>query len=108
MQPGQRGGRAKRWLEDWAVPHCVWKTRKKNWGTRQTTQPRVPVQGNKASKPLAVKIWGGGGCAAVGETLSLTEEFVGVTHRVLEHTHPPTWESAPEGPNLLMGCGRSD
>ena len=30
-------------------------TRRNNRGVRQTTQPRVPVQGNKASKPLAVK-----------------------------------------------------
>ena len=27
-------------------------TGRNNWGERQTAQPRVPAQGNKASKPL--------------------------------------------------------
>ena len=30
-----------------------------NWGVTQTTQPRVPAQGNKSSKPLTEKICGG-------------------------------------------------
>ena len=49
-------------------------------------QPRVPVQGNKASNPLTEK-----SCEARGETRSLTGEFIGAAHRVLEHTqtHPP-------------------
>ena len=46
-------------------------------------QLRVPVQKNKASKPLAVKTCGG---EVAGETPSLTGEFVGETHRVLECT----------------------
>ena len=29
------------------------------WGVRQTSQPRVPAQGNKASKPLTEKKCGG-------------------------------------------------
>ena len=43
--------------------------------------------------------------AAVGETPSLTGEVVGETHRGLERAqaHPPTWEPAPEGPNLIVG-----
>ena len=56
---------------------------------RQTAQSRVPLQGNKASNlllktPLEVEV-------AVGETPSLTGEFVEETHRALEHTqtHPP-------------------
>ena len=49
------------------------------------------------------------GVVAAGETLTLTGEFVGETHRVLEHTqNPPTQESAPEGPNLLVGSRGSD
>ena len=46
---------------------------------------------------------------AVGETPSLTGEFVGETHMVLEctQTHPPR-ESAPQGPNLLVGSRGSD
>ena len=45
-------------------------------------QPRVPVWGNKASKPLIKKTMG---VAAVGETPSLTGDFIGETHRVLVH-----------------------
>ena len=48
--------------------------------------------------------------AAAGETPSLTGEVVGETHRGLEHAqaHPPTWESEPEEPNLIVGRGGSD
>ena len=37
-----------------------WQTGRNNWGVRQTTQPRVPAWGNKASKPLTIKtcVWG--------------------------------------------------
>ena len=52
MQTGRRGLLARRQLEDeWVVPHlCA--------GT-ETTQPRVPTWGNKASKPLTEKnLWG--------------------------------------------------
>ena len=46
-------------------------------------QPRVPVQGNKASKPLAIKPVR---VVVAGGTPSLTGEFVGETHGVLEYT----------------------
>ena len=47
--------------------------------------------------------------AAVGETPSLTGKLVGETHRVSPtYTNPPTRESAPEGPNLIVGSGGSD
>ena len=36
-------------------------TGRNNWGATQTEQPRVPVQGNEASKPLPVKTYGGCG-----------------------------------------------
>ena len=63
-------------------------SRKNNWGVRHTTYLRVPVWENKASKPLAVKSVG---VKVAGKTPSLTEEFVGETHRVLEciQPHPP-------------------
>ena len=54
---------------------------------RQTVQPRIPVWGNKAPKPLAVETYG---VAVMGKTPSLTGEFVGETHRVLEHTQNHT------------------
>ena len=48
--------------------------------------------------------------ATAGETPSLTGEFLGETHRGLEHAQaqPPTPESAPVGPNLIVGSGGSD
>ena len=46
---------------------------------------------------------------ATGEIPSLTGEFIGETHRGLEHAqaHLPTQESAPEGPSLTVGGGGS-
>ena len=48
--------------------------------------------------------------AAAGETPSLTGEVIGETHMGLElaQAHPPTWELAAEGPNLIVGSGGSD
>ena len=70
-------------------------------------QPRVPAQGSKASRPLAVKICG---VAVAGKTPILTQK-----ESPLEgprgpgmYTNPPTQESAPEGPNLLVGIRGSD
>ena len=40
---------------------CRQTGRNNNWGARKTTQPRVPAQGNKASKPLIENICGGCG-----------------------------------------------
>ena len=64
---------------------------------------RVPALGKKASKPLAVKTCG---IAAVVETPSLTGEFIGETHRVLEHTqtHPPGTQHQ-KGPICLWVVG---
>ena len=37
---------------------------------------------------------------------SVQQESVGETHKHPSmYTNPPTWESAPEGPNLLVGSG---
>ena len=60
---------------------------------------RVPVQGNKASKPVTEKTVG---VEVGGETPSLTGEFLGETHRVLEYTqaHPPG-NQHQEGPVCL-------
>ena len=48
--------------------------------------------------------------AAVGETHSLTGEVIGETHRGLEHEQANllTWESALEGPSLIVGSRESD
>ena len=42
------------------------------------------------------------------EKLSLTGEFIGEIHSPRMYTNPSTWDSAPEGPNLLVGSGGSD
>ena len=44
------------------------------------------------------------GITGAGETARLTVEFTGPSM----YTNPPTWESTPEGPNLLVGSGGSD
>ena len=73
---------------------------------KQTAQHRVSVQGNKASKSLTEKT---SGVEVVGETPSLTEEFIGEIHRVLECIqNPSTKKSASEGSNLLVGSGGGD
>ena len=50
------------------------------------------------------------GVVAVGETLSLTGESVGETHRVLEHTqaHPPANQHLMKGHNPLVGSEGSE
>ena len=68
-------------------------------------QPRVPVQGNKASKPLIEKnLWG---LWCQGKLLG-SQEFVGDPQGPRMYTNPPTWESAQERPNLLVVSGGSD
>ena len=62
----------------------------------------VPARGNKAANlllktPVGVE-------AAAGETPSLTREVVGDPQGPRMYT----WESAPEGPNLLVSSRGSD
>ena len=105
-QPGQSGHTARGWLEDWAVSHLCGYTRRKNWGVRQTTQPRVPVLGNTASKTLTLKT-----CRGCGSGRN-SQPHRRVCWRDAQcprtYTNPPTWESAPEGPNLFVGSGGSE
>ena len=84
---------------------CGW-AKRNNWGTTQTTQPRVPAWGNKAWKPLAVKTCG---VCGGGNIPSLTRKYFGETHRILECTqaHPPGNQHL-KGHNLLVGSERSD
>ena len=88
-------------LADPAAPHSH--IDKQAGKVKETAQCRAPAQGNKASNhqlktPVGVE-------AATGETPSLTGEFVGSPRT---YTNPPTQEAAPEGPNLLVGSGRTD
>ena len=57
-EDAQQGGG---WRKEQSHIACG-KAKKNYWGARQTTQPRVPAQENKASKPLAVKTYGSFSC----------------------------------------------
>ena len=92
----QQGGewrtrQARQWLADWTgKPTFV--HRQAHWnnrGVRQTVEPMVLAQETKDSKPQAVKK--SVGFVVARETRSLTGEFTGERHRVLEHTQarPP-------------------
>ena len=72
-------------------------------GMRQPAQPRVPVLEKKASKPLAIKVFGGcsGGRNSQPHRRDEWRDLQG--HRM--YTNPPTWESAPNGPICLWVAG---
>ena len=76
-----------------------WRTRQSNICVRinqeeqlgsEIDYTRVPIKEKKASKTLTVKTCGMLGVVMAGETPSLTGEFIGETHRVLEciQIHP--------------------
>ena len=70
---------------------------------RQTAQPRVPEQKEKASKPLSVKICGG--CDGGRNSQPHRSVHWRDPQGPKMYTNLPTWESAPEMPNLLVGSG---
>ena len=101
-----RVGQARWRIADWVVPHSHADKPGGTRGARQTMQPRAPVQGNKASKPPIENTCGGSGGGRNSQP-----------HRRVcwrdpqgprTYTNPPTQESAPEEPNLLLGSGKSD
>ena len=61
VQTGSWGGedawQGSRWQTSWSYMH-VRMNEEKQLGSKQTMQPSIPVWGNKASKPLAVKTCG--------------------------------------------------
>ena len=69
-------------------------------------QTRVPVWGNKASKPLTEKTCGD--CSNRRNSQPHRRVHWRDPQGPRMYTNPHTWESAPEGPNLLVGSGRSD
>ena len=70
-------------------------------------QPRVPAWGNKTLKPLTENT-----CGGCGGSRRNSQPHRRVRWRDPQgprtYTNPPTWESAPEGPNLLVGSTGSD
>ena len=107
IQTGRRGrdelpGRARQWLEDQVVPHlCADKP-----GGTSGEHPRVPVRGNKASKSLTGKTCGGCSHERNSQTPRRVRWRDPPGPRM--YTNLPTWESAPEGPNLLVGSRGHD
>ena len=67
---------------------CMQINQEEQLGSKTDCQPRVLLQGNKASKPLTEKPVG---VEVAGETTGLTGEIIGETYWVLEGTqpHPP-------------------
>ena len=82
------------------------RTRRNNWGARQTTQPRAPVWGNKASKLLTEKMCGG--CGGRRNSQPQRRVHWRDPQGPRMYTKPPTQESTPEGPSLLVGSRESD
>ena len=80
----------------------VWINWEKQLGseTDHTTQGSK-AQGNKASKPVAVNASGGCGSRRNSQTHRRDCWRGPLGPRM--YTNPPTWESAPEGLNLLVG-----
>ena len=114
-QTGGRGGDGQLGREDswqgsgWRTrgSHiCMWIPRRNKWGVRQTMKPRVPVWGNKASKPLLKKTCGSSGSRKNSQPHRKVHWRDPQGSRT--YTKPPTCESAPEGPNLIVGSGGSD
>ena len=106
---GETGSQAERTcgkVEAGGLPPChtfvCRYTERNNWGKRQTAQPRVPSQGKRKLQNLwRLQKW--------EKSPSLKGEFIGRDRQgPRTYTNPPTQESAPEGPNLLVGRGESD
>ena len=98
---------AKQWLADLAVTHLH--VDKPGGRTGEWDRLCNPGFQCREIKPQNLWLKKPIGVVAAGETPSLTGEFTGKTHRGPRmYTNPPTQESAPERPNLLVGSGGSD
>ena len=75
---------ARWWLADWEIPHS--QVRGRIGRQDRPCNPEFQQRKIKSQKPLAVKI--SGKCGG-GRNSSLTGEFVGEIHRVLECTEAP-------------------
>ena len=92
------------WLVDRAVPHL--RADKPGGTTGEYDRPSNPGFQCRGIKPKSLKLKMPVGVEAAGETPSFTGEFVGETHRVLEHaqTHPPR-NQHQKGPICLWVAG---
>ena len=114
----QRGLTASRQLEDlsgqghgwwtgWS-DICLWinQEEKLESKTDHATQGSIPAQGNEASKPLTVKTCEGCGGGRNSQPHRRVHWRDPQGPRI--YTNTPTWESTPEGPNLLVCSVGSD
>ena len=96
---------ARRQIADWVVPHLH--ADKLGWTTGEWDRLCNPGFQCREIKPQNLCLKTPVGVeAAVGETPSLTGEFIGETHRVLEctQTHPPGYQHQ-KGPIWLWIAG---
>ena len=100
-------GWARRWIADWAVPHLP--ADKPGGTTGDRDKPRNPgfqCREIKPQKPLTEKTCGGSGGGRNSQSHRRVRWRDPQGPRM--YTSPPTRESAPEGPNLIVGSGGSD
>ena len=81
-----------------------------NWeeqlGSKTDRSTQGSRWGNKASKPHTGKTCGG--CSSGGHSQPHRKVRWRDPQGPRTYTNPPTWESAPEGPSLLVGSGGSE
>ena len=75
---------ARQWLAEWAVPHLCMD--KPGGTTRERDRLHSSGFQHREIKPQNLRLKTPVGIEAAGETPSLTGEFTGETHRVLERT----------------------
>ena len=99
-----RGLMARHWLEDQVVPYSC--TDKLGGKTGERDRPHNPGFQHREIKPQNLWLKKTVGVKVVGEIPSLTGEFVGETHKVLESTqnHPPR-DQHQKGPICLWVAG---
>ena len=86
---------------------CVWINPEEQLGSETDHTAQSSSMGEKkASKPLTVKFCGGCGGGRNSQPHGRAHWRDPQGPRM--YTNPPTWESAPEGPNLLVGSEGSD
>ena len=96
----------RQWLVEWEVPYLLHINWEEQLRARQTIQARVPTWGNKDSNPLTENT-----CGAYGNGRN-SQHHGRVLRRDPQgsraYINPPTQDSAPEEPNLLVGSRGND
>ena len=106
LQLAWRGLSARWRLVDQVVPHLCAVPEGTTGEQDRPCKPGFQCRENKASKPLTVKTCRGCGSGRNSQPHRRVHWRDQQGPRM--YTNPPTWESAPEGPNLLVGSRGSD